>query len=138
MNAKNGYRDYQAMVWSTVNLPLLQLLWQATAEDGGIAVLLYNEPGNPADHQAVMIVLGSYTVQKLLDVEPVVVGDNDGAAPRKVHWRLGYIRRCDPQRDLLQQALAVRDTPLTASLRLDGHDWWVRVYEEPDLEEIPF
>jgi len=138
MNAENDYRDYQAVVWSTVNLPLLQMLWRATCEDGGIPVLLCYEPDNPADSQAVMIVLSSYTVQKLLDVEPVVVSDDDGAAPRKVYWRLGYIRCCDPQRNLLQQALAMRDTPLTARLRLDGHDWWARVYEEPDLEEIPF
>jgi hypothetical protein len=134
----NSHQDYQAVIWSTVNLPLLQMLWRATCEDGGIPVLLCYESDNPADRQAVMIALGSYTVQKLLDVEPVVVGDDNSTTHRGVHWRLGYIRRCDPQRDLLQQALAVRDTPLTARLRLDGHDWWARVYEEPDLEEIPF
>ena len=114
------------------------MLWQVTCEDSGIPVLLYNESDNPADSQAVMIVLSSYAVRKLLDIEPVAVGDDDSTTPRKVHWQLGYIRRCDPNRDRLQQDLAKRDAPLTASLRLDGHDWWVRVYEEPDPDEIPF
>lgn len=134
----NSHQDYQAVIWSTVNLPLLQMLWQATAEDGGIPVLLCYEPDNPADSQAVMIVLSSYAVQKLLDVVPVIVGDDDGTAHRAVHWRLGYIRRGDPQRDLLQRALAEQDAPLTARLRLDSHDWWVRVYGEPGPDEIPF
>jgi len=77
-------------------------------------------------------------VQKLLDVVPVIVGDDDGTAHRAVHWRLGYISRCDPHRNRLQQALAKQDAPLAARLRLDGRDWWVRVYEVLDPDEIPF
>ena len=134
----NSYQDYRAVIWSSVNLALLHALWQDTAEDGGIPVQLGYEPDNLVDSQAVMIVLSSYTVQKLLDVEPVTVGDADSIASRVVHWRLGYIRRSDPNRDTLQRGLTERDTPLAASLLVDGHAWRVRVYEESDPDEIPF
>jgi hypothetical protein len=128
-------RGYQAVIWSGVEVRLLRALWEITAEDGGIPVQLGYEPDNPADSQAVMITLNTWSLRRLLGADLARVPE------RTEYWRLGYISRAAPGRDELWQSLQARDDLLDARLKLEGHDWLVRVFEadpnDPDME-IPF
>jgi hypothetical protein len=101
-----SYKDYQAVIWSGVEVRLLRALWEITAEDGGIPVQLGYELDNPADGRAVLIAISTYTLRCLLgaDLVSVPAGD-DGTEPQTQFWRLGYIRRSDPGKDTLQRAL---------------------------------
>jgi hypothetical protein len=138
-----SYKDYQAVIWSGVEVRLLRALWEITAEDGGIPVRLGYEPDNPADAKAVMITISTYTLRRLLGADQVSVpAGDDGTEPQTQFWRLGYIRRGDSGKDTLQRALTERDSLLDAKLVLDKHDWLVRALEpvDPDApdSDIPF
>ena len=125
---------YQAVLWSEVNQPLLRALCEV--EDGGIPVSLCYEPDNPADSQAVMIVLDSRTMRRMLGADYASVPADPTQREPASGWRLGYIRRADPGRDTIQQALTERDAPLPASLNWEHYSWQVRVYApDPDAED---
>lgn len=125
---------YRAVLWSEVNQPLLRALCEV--EDGGIPVSLCYEPDNPADSQAVMIVLDSRTMRRMLGADYASVPADPTQREPASGWRLGYIRRADPGRDTIQQALTERDAPLPASLNWEHYSWQVRVYApDPDAED---
>lgn len=132
---ESPWQDHPAVIWSTVNAPVLRALCQAA---DGLPVQLGLEPDNPVDPGAVMILLSSRTVQRLLDLTPVTVGDDDHL-PQPTDWRLGYLRRDDPARLSLRQRLAEQEAPLDARLQVEGATWAVRVWAESDPdEEIPY
>ena len=130
---------YRAVLWSEVNQPLLRALCEV--EDGGIPVSLCYEPDNPADRQAVMIVLDSRTMRRMLGADHAPAPPGHPQREPASGWRLGTIRRADPGWDTLQRTLTERDAPLPASLNWEHYSWRVRVYApDPDAGEcdIPF
>ena len=130
---------FQAVMWSEIHQPLLRALCEV--EDGGIPVSLCYEPDNPTDSQAVIILLDSRAMRRMLGADYATVPVGRGQREPASWWQLGYIRRVDHGRDTLQQALTERDAPLPASLSWEHHAWRVRVYApDPDAEDcdIPF
>ena len=125
---------YRAVLWSEVNQPLLRALCEV--EDGGIPVSLCYTPDDSADRQAVMIVLDSRTMRRMLGADRASVPAGPAQREAASGWRLGTIRRADPGWDTLQRALTERDAPLPASLNWEHYSWRVRVYApDPDAED---
>jgi hypothetical protein len=131
---------FQAVLWSETNQPLLRALGESTDGDG-ISVSLCCEPDNSADSKAVMIVLDSRTLRRMLGADFVSVPADANEQEPASWWRLGYIRRDAPGRDALWMRIAERDAPLSAYLDWARHAWRIRVYApDPDAGDcdIPF
>lgn len=116
--------DYTAVIGSHVNTPVLQALCQAA---DGIPVRLAVEPDDPADPPAIVILLSSRTLQRLLDITPVPV--DGGQSPPLVRWRLGYLSDADT---LTLPGLAGWNRARDGYLTWTGSAWTVRVAAAPE------
>jgi len=129
---------YRVAIGPDVHQPLLRALCEHT--DGeGLPVSLCREPNSPDDHPAIMILLDSRNLRRLLGAEPVTTSDRQGRAGDA--WRLGILHRTDFGENALRERIADRDAPLPAYLDWRHHAWRVRVCApDPDAgdDDIPF
>lgn len=133
-------QQYDVVIWSSVSLGVLSAL--VAEADGRLPVQLGYEDTNPADVEAVMVIISTYTLTRLIGCEPVTVG-TDESRPTAGYWRLGYVRRADQGKANLHQLLKTQERPLDAFLIWDKERKTYqavirRISVSDDDDEIPY
>lgn len=131
-------KTYDVVIWSSVSSGVLSAL--VAEADGRLPVQLGYEDTNPADGQAVMVIVSTYTLTRLIGCEPVTVGD-DEAQSTADYWRIGYVRRADPGKADLHQLLKTQERPFDAFLvwNQERKAYQTVIRRISDLEdEIPY